>query len=1618
MYSIHYRIGEAKNPGPPLDDAQVGLTIGTANPTGLLTKSSLLADLPGSVPAIWGISETQLSNPGIVKFQKELLFRQSPYKLYHGAPAPLRSNSIKAIGGKSIGTAFLSSVPSRPLQATWPDAAWSQARFVANTFFFQGEWIHGATFYGPAFQAELQATKDAADDLLGHLTHRIVHTLKGKRFICGDFNQLDGELSQPAYWASLGWKEVQQLSAEKYGTPIQVTCKGKTTKDFLWLSPELCQYFDRCILDPHVFKDHSALCATFRPFGPLDQVPVWRIPKPLPWEDIGPLPNHNFTLPSPSTEDPCVAISQEFERRVTQKLQTKGMNLLPCQMGRSCTVKTKTVPAYNRPLPPGRHGDFVPKYHGVSLQHIRWVRQLRRLESFSRTTDEFKSLSQVTHRQREWRAILTAPGFPRGFVSWWKTQSHVIPGIPSEIPIDPPSQHTSQLLRLGLEGFVQQLESILNLQSLNQARKERIANPRLIFRDIKPARTPMVEVLDLSRTAVVSEICPDELAVALDHHTPFEEDRPILSSQGPLDVIHFSSDKIWVGDLLNLQPGAKLVQEHFVGQLHELFSLFQTEWATRWDKHLHTPETRWDPICSFIQDHVPAGEVMEYHPISLAEWQQCLRRKRVHSATGPDGWSRADLLHMPDDLSMAFLQIIAQVESGQPWPPSLMTGIIHSLQKQPDARCVSHYRPITLCSMVYRCWSSIRARQALQHLLRQTPSQVCGNVPGRSTKDLWYDLQLRIESSNWTSDDLTGCVVDIIKAFNNLPRRPVLVACSQLGLPAQVIRSWGSALCQLDRRFHIRGGTSPAQKSTTGFAEGCPMSVVGMLALNLVAVSWMAHHQPSTAIHSFVDNIELIGPSAASVQNGFGHLCDYFRQLDLEWDPAKTYFWSTNPSSRFELRSDGLTPKSWARDLGAHMQYTKASTNSVITDKIAAFQPKWKALARSPAPASQKKVALVVAAWPNVLHGVSSVHLAAGHFDQLRTQAVRGFADQTPGTSPVAILSLSNHPRLDPEFFALWSTILDFRTQTSLDRVKDTLDLVSQPTSRVRPAPGPCSVLLHRLSNIGWFWDLTLGFCNSHLQPVSLWDDCIQALSVQITEAWQSRQAARLADRKTFAGMSAMNARFTTEAKPRCEVSLGILQKCWDGTFYTANHLRHRAQPVEANCTFCGEPDSAYHRNWVCPALESARIQCPPDVRQQIPDLPLASSCHGWFPTPSLLHSVRAQLCNLPDTTWEFDFPAQVPALLDLFTDGACELPHDSFCRIAAWGVALYAPLQQRFLPLAADVLPGLIQTSTRAEYTAAISAVRFVLLTRKPFRLWIDNQQVHAFLTQLFQGHQPRISASRPNHDLKQMLGDAFTLVRSLCRGIIKVCSHQHLPGLLDVAEEWACQGNSAADSVAGSGYAQRPGLLRDWERMCLSFQEGRRVRDSIHQVLVAVGSLAISRIKGQDQAVPDASPVDSVVPAFHMEQWPFPADIPPQAQPFAIHDWSALFEWVTSLQTEGEVHYLSWYQLFVDFTLRYPNKGPWYHVPSLRWWSHDSMPSVTWTKRCRWFSTFFTKLAKTLNLKLPVQNRRPTGHAVAFWINCMPVCITRERLASVDHWLGQYKAVFYNSKELRLID
>ena len=178
----------------------------------------------------------------------------------------------------------------------------------------------------------------------------------------------------------------------------------------------------------------------------------------------------------------------------------------------------------------------------------------------------------------------------------------------------------------------------------------------------------------------------------------------------------------------------------------------------------------------------PANVLFAHH------YRAAVRAKKAFSATGPDSVSREDLLQMPEPILNSLLLILHRAEQTGVWPTKPLAGHVHSLAKTPQASSVNHYRPVTPFSLVYRTYSSIRARQVIRFLAQNADPSAYGCLPGRSATDQWRLIQDVVEQAYEQQQPASGVVADVVKCFNELPRMPLL----EIGLhQLSTVGLWG-----------------------------------------------------------------------------------------------------------------------------------------------------------------------------------------------------------------------------------------------------------------------------------------------------------------------------------------------------------------------------------------------------------------------------------------------------------------------------------------------------------------------------------------------------------------------------------------------------------------------------------------------------------------------------------------------------------------------------------------------------------------------------------------------------------------------------------------------------------
>ena len=1603
-FFLSFHWGEACHPGPVRQSGR--FQVGAINPTGLNGKASVLSTIH---PGIWGISETHLSAQGLRQFRQGLRLNQAPFTFLPGAPAPLRTGSQTSGGYTGVG--FASSYPVRASPTGRHQDVWNTARVQLASFYVAPFWVQGAVVYGyPADQAKTHVLLDA-------VTERLVLNSRGPRFVVGDMNLLPQQLEAAhPEWCQHGFREIQAVAAARWGWQVQSTCKHATQKDHLWVSPELASMLCEVQVQHDVFADHAVLVGTFLGGQAMLSRFCWRMPQPAlePKAKVQPL----STQPAVplDTSRPSQAYSslwRQYEDRWSDDRSARQIEpLTEAQRGRAATLDTKLVRTAPVPMTKGRHGEAEVTFFGGDWWFGRWFKQLRRLQAYMQVAcSAARSEGRAEAQANRWRAVRRAAGFKPSFAEWWLCRKVRMAGDPDRMPVNPPGAQCAQQIFQTFEACFRDLESQLKKHTRKLAQQRRVDNPSLIFRDMKPDQAEPVETLVSGTKARVQEVRADEGLVVLDGSPAWVPELPFHVGERALEVHHTEEECLW-GDVASLRPNDLVRQDVLLGDLPQIFQAFAKEWIQRWIRPDHLEAHRWDGLLASFP--LPQGRPMVLPPISEETWRAAARAKRSSAAIGPDGVSRDDLLRLPSDLVQGMLAIYQEAETTGKWPEQMLVGIVAALAKVPHAREVTQYRPITVLSLSYRVWGSIRARQALAYLRGVVPDTLYGNMPGRAAATIWWQLQAEVERAQAQGYVLAGAALDLQKAFNTLPRVPVLALAELVGLPAGLVRGWSGALTGVQRRFKVRGSVGPALLANAGFPEGDAMSVVAMALVDLALHHHIAAQVPLSKVISFVDDWQHLTRHPAVIPEAVQATKAFAQSWDIALDESKTKVWATTAEARKALRNQGFQTTLDARDLGGHLSFSKRVSVYTITTRIKSMQPLWPRLQLSPAPFEQKLRALSVAAWPRALHGISVVLWGDGHFDGLRSAAVRGLGAKRPGLNPAVLLGLTVYPVADPAFFALLSTFRDLRTHGSPATVGQLADPIAVGALPV--GTGPVSVWLGRCNAVGLAWRPEVQMLEDSLGAFDPWATSMQEVELRLVRAWQGSIASRVQHRRGFAGLRQADPVLTRKLTAQWPAEdRALIRITLTGAFFTEDALHHIGGGDSPLCPFCDQRDGVEHRVWRCTAFNRERQQALRGSTFTFEDLPPCQSMHGWCMQPRELDVLQQELLGIPCLLCDFQVPHSAEDQIDLFTDGSCLLPREHRLRLAAWAVTVAAPVGEPAVILAAGPVPGLVQTAYRGELSAVLSALKYAQASGRRVRLWSDCLGVVRGVRGLVEGSVRLVRPTARNADLWLQVRDILWEYPDRFGGIFKVPAHEALGEDATFFEEWIRHNNDQVDGAAKQANRARPQRFWDiWDEVRRDVAYQQHVGSIVLGLHRAIGRASCRAKRKQREPADVELQVVPPVPDERSLTCPVvpERDLATVFAKFGRPYVMVLSNWLRLVTGAGGVvaarpRWVSLAQLYLAFRHATGMEIPFYRQSSKAWYStapgpEEMLREVPLGRRATWFLTQVKAVVKAAGGNWYTQETRPSSAILQCRLLSVYMRFPAEQLEAVESLLA----------------
>eukprot|EP00435_Cladocopium_sp_Y103_P074403 s90_g48.t1 len=1458
------RIGEAAHPGP-MD----WLTIGTTNPGGLRGKEQLAVD-QGS--GIWTYAETQLSKVTQVSASKALKYHASQtgryLRVHHGAPAPLRARSTWA--GSWTGVTCTSDFCSKSLQVEWPHEFWTSGRVLATQHFVGKHRITVVSIYGLPRGPTWPQAAALTNELLSFVSREFVIGMSGIVAIMGDFNFGPRELPCFDLWRAYGFQLAQDLAFERWSRPVAATCKGKTERDMIWLSP-MASLLCANIETQDVFHDHSSLRVQLNIEVLSGSVQTWPRPSQIPWDQVR-IPEWHASCDEVQIPDhldstkQLMEISSSFEHSLDGYVSDQpGDKLSAAHCGRAQRLrpaKTAPSPSSCRASRPGEERLIADS---VSKAVILWFKQLRRLQSYQHAIQAGNIHQAAVHYRIElWSAIRRARGFEHSFPDWWLSQDFA--WSLGALPITPPDAPLATLIYQAFHHAFRDFERwhLNQRQKILQAKYDKTM--KAVFQDLRKARPDQVDSFWTTSSFEIRAMRPQNSSFLLDKPVPDAPMGQWFFNGSPLEVkgmveellILESPPLLAVGDVLEFHTHTSSISE-----VHESLISF---WTPKWQPEGHLSDDVWRRISGFVQALIPKLS-LTLPPLTLDDWLGSVRRFRPTAARGADGWAKLDLLHLPRAHTLKLLALLTAVENNEvEWPAQLLEGLVIAISKCDGAHQPNEFRPIVLLPIIYRCWASLRSRQLLLMLEPYIHADAHGFLPSREPAQTWLQVQAAVESALQARQSLAGIGTDVIKAFNCIQREPLWTLAEAIGVPHNLLHPWRTYVARFTRRFVVCNQVSSAQLSTQGFAEGCPLSVLAMALVDWGYQLYQQHYVPQVRHFSFVDNISMLSREVERVVWAFFTLRAFLSMWGLSLDLSKTYAWGTTAVTRQRLAQAGFRVVEDFSELGGALSFTASHRVRLFLKRGESLQEKWMQLRRSRAPISLKLSALPIVFWARALHGTLSCVQADHHIQKLRTNAVKYTGSQLAGSNAMLRLSLSAPMTADPGFYQLKRAIFDFRRLCL--KCPDLLMYWRCFMARFDGTvlDGPFSKLISLLNSVGW----------TILDPPLVQDhdgftfDLFQlprgGLDSLLQDAWFQHIATRT-NHKSMRDLCGLDVALTLlDHNKQTAIDVARIRALQSGAFVSSwQHAKYDTtkQPV---CQFCLQPDTQMH--WLkCPRFAAQRTDCG-DLLSWIDRAPSCLAHHLLAPRSPFVLPLKRYFMDLPDLSNCFHSTPRTGETNHVFTDGSFFKGIVPNLDRAAWAV-INASTQQA---ISYGVVPGLFQSIGRAELWAVISAIEWAVMHSATLIIWTDSASTCSRAQALQHEGMPFFFGGE-NHDLWSRLAAA------LSQTSIDQVTFRWIPSHVDTSlcttteEEFLATWNDIVDAQAVATNLQRgpmfAQLLADAEAYYSTWQTRLRslrsfylqVAQTKHDQIDVIDLTAEASVELQgvdDTPLGDALPVD----------------------------------------------------------------------------------------------------------------------------------------------------------------
>ena len=846
-----------------------------------------------------------------------------------------------------------------------------------------------------------------------------------------------------------------------------------------------------------------------------------------------------------------------------------------------------------------------------------------------------------------------------------------------------------------------------------------------------------------------------------------------------------------------------------------------------WLRESNTEETELSHWQSFLEE-IDNTDLPRYNlriqTNDASIWYDTIHRMKSHSSPGVCGWRSEELKLLPFVAVKHLCDIFQRI-----WPEGLSSNMMKSrtvlLEKVVSPKGMGDTRPITILSVLARLASKVIADQALTQLASQVPPEISGGMPKRGVRDLSLDQHFKIEKAIHSQDDFGGFTLDLVKAFNCIPRAPLRELFVRIGFDSNVIDYWFKSLAKLTRFPQCMGSLGTPMRSTSGIPEGDSCSVLGMVVLSI-----FYYHRIKTEHlnpYTYADNWSWLTSCEKDHFVALVKVMNLVQSLKMEIDFTKSWAWGVTRHFRKAIQNcnllfpngqiniDTLTT---VKDLGAQLHYNRHVTLGSINKRIQEGIKRCDRIRWVPMDIKSKAKFVQSAVWPTALYSATTQMIGQKHWQSLRRAVARALLSDHNYASAFVACSCYVPGLQDPLLYALNLIFCNFRRLVDINRAC-AIEFWQFASNFRRTAFGPAGALAKYANKCGW----ELGQQGKLKGPggisLDLFVHSPKEISAICNDACSYYVYDNIKHRRGITASSIDAALTAKVVQTLAPSEQNLIAMNISGGFQSGTTKCKWAYGVDEFCQFCGQIDSKWHGIVECPEMLAPRLKHKHAVkvlqkyRPEWVDLPIARR-HVDVPFLNMIHDSWTEP-TLDDFELHCEPGVTPPGQhLVFYTDGACKYPAIKHAKYASWVVIqdLSYDAQQQIdilesLPTWPDennslfvCATGLVvgkQSPARAELTAVVLTTEKVALSHPLTTMVIhtDAQYGCDVIKTIQNSDSVPLTYHLSNFDLVCRLAKVWDKDRFR---IEKIKAHQNPNGITDPIQKWKVLGNHVADRTA----------------------------------------------------------------------------------------------------------------------------------------------------------------------------------------------------------------------------